>query len=99
MKKRYEKPIITKLETGFMNKFGSSPLYARKIRKDIDGIPIDEKNTDRFITPLHPDIQMFSLDGLTKQIIFRRYALFSTRKVHWQRLFLHLSMKRHEILA
>ncbi len=42
MKKVYEKPVITKLETGFMNKFGSSPLYARKIRKDIDGVPIDE---------------------------------------------------------
>ena len=42
MKKRYEKPVIKKLETGFMNKFGSSPLYARKVRKDIDGILIDE---------------------------------------------------------
>ena len=42
MKKAYEKPVINRLETGFMNKFGSSPLYARKIRKDIDGVPIDE---------------------------------------------------------
>ncbi|RMA92476.1 alanine racemase [Hydrogenothermus marinus] len=42
MKKKYEKPVITKIETGFMNKFGSSPYYARKIRKDIDGITIDE---------------------------------------------------------
>jgi len=51
MKKRYEKPIITKLETGFMNKFGSSPLYARKIRKDIDGIPIDEL-VEKYGSPL-----------------------------------------------
>ncbi len=42
MKKAYEKPVINRLETGFMNKFGSSPLYARRIRKDIDGVPIDE---------------------------------------------------------
>lgn len=42
MKKKYEKPVITKIETGFMNKFGSSPYYARKIRKDIDGITIDD---------------------------------------------------------
>ena len=30
MKKCYEKPIISKLQTGMMNKYGSSPLYARK---------------------------------------------------------------------
>jgi len=51
MKKVYEKPVITKLETGFMNKFGSSPLYARKIRKDIDGVPIDEL-IENFGSPL-----------------------------------------------
>jgi len=41
MKKIYEKPVITKIQTGFMNKFGNSPYYARKIRKDIDGISIN----------------------------------------------------------
>ena len=51
MKKIYEKPIITKLETGFMNKFGSSPLYARKVRKDIDGVPIDEL-VEKYGSPL-----------------------------------------------
>ncbi|WP_457623334.1 alanine racemase, partial [Persephonella sp.] len=51
MKKRYEKPVITKLETGFMNKFGSSPLYARKIRKDIDGVLISDL-VEKFGSPL-----------------------------------------------
>ncbi|ACO04279.1 MAG TPA: diaminopimelate decarboxylase [Persephonella sp.] len=51
MKKVYEKPVITKLETGFMNKFGGSPLYARKIRKDIDGVPVSEL-VERYGSPL-----------------------------------------------
>ncbi len=51
MKKAYEKPVINKLETGFMNKFGSLPLYARKIRKDIDGVPIDEL-VEKYGSPL-----------------------------------------------
>jgi diaminopimelate decarboxylase len=51
MKLRYEKPVITKIQTGFMNKFGSSPMYARKIRKDIDGVPIDEL-VEKFGSPL-----------------------------------------------
>ncbi len=38
----YEKPVINKLHTGMMNKFGSSPLHTRKIRTDIDGASIDE---------------------------------------------------------
>ncbi len=42
MKKTYEKPVMLKLETGYLNKFGSSPLYARKVRKDIDGASIDD---------------------------------------------------------
>ncbi len=51
MKKIYQKPVITKLQTGFMNKFGSSPLYARKIRTDIDGVPISEL-VEKFGSPL-----------------------------------------------
>ena len=51
MKKVYEKPVITKLETGFMNKLGSSPLYARKIRKSIDGVSIDEL-VEKYGSPL-----------------------------------------------
>ncbi len=51
MKKIYQKPVITKLQTGFMNKFGSSPLYARKVRTDIDGVPISEL-VEKFGSPL-----------------------------------------------
>ncbi len=51
MKRKYEKPVITRLETGYMNKFGSSPLYARKIRKEIDGVTVDEL-VERFGSPL-----------------------------------------------
>ncbi len=51
MRLKYEKPVITKVETGFMNKFGSSPLYARKIRKDIDGVSVEEL-VERFGSPL-----------------------------------------------
>jgi diaminopimelate decarboxylase len=51
MKKTYEKPVITKLETGFMNKFGTSPLYARKVRKDLDGHTISDL-TEKFGSPL-----------------------------------------------
>ncbi len=42
MKKTYEKPVINKLRSGQMNKFGQSPAYARKIRTEIDGATIDE---------------------------------------------------------
>jgi diaminopimelate decarboxylase len=51
MKKFYEKPVITKIQTGFMNKFGSSPYYARKIRKEIDGVSIDFL-VEKFGSPL-----------------------------------------------
>lgn len=42
MKKQYEKPAITRLQTGYMNKFGSSPYYTRKVRTDIDGVAIND---------------------------------------------------------
>ncbi|NPA12665.1 MAG: diaminopimelate decarboxylase [Aquificae bacterium] len=51
MKKVYEKPVITRLETGFMNKFGKSPFYSRKVRQDIDGVPI-ERLVEEFGSPL-----------------------------------------------
>ncbi len=51
MKPTYEKPVIIKLQTGFMNKFGSSPLYTRQIRKEIDGVAIAEL-TEKFGSPL-----------------------------------------------
>lgn len=42
MKKTYEKPVIKKLQSGLMNKFGSSPAYARQVRDEIGGVSIDE---------------------------------------------------------
>ncbi len=49
---KYEKPVIFKLKTGFMNKYGkfASP-YGKRIRKDIDGIPIEEL-VNKFGSPL-----------------------------------------------
>jgi diaminopimelate decarboxylase len=41
MKAAYERPVILRLETGYLNKFGSSPMYARRVRKAIDGVNID----------------------------------------------------------
>jgi len=37
----YVKPQITKLQSGSMNKYGTSPHYARKVRTSIDGVSID----------------------------------------------------------
>jgi len=42
VKKTYEKPVIKKLHGGLMNKFGRGPAYSRKVRKEIDGIAIDD---------------------------------------------------------
>jgi len=39
--KKYEKPLILKVQTQMSNKFGSSPSYARKTRTSIDGVSID----------------------------------------------------------
>jgi len=42
MMQLYEKPVIGKLRGGLMNKFGRSPAYARKVREDIDGVPVSK---------------------------------------------------------
>ncbi len=43
MKKTYEKPVILKLNMGFMNKFGGFTLAAsRRVRREIDGIAVEE---------------------------------------------------------
>jgi diaminopimelate decarboxylase len=42
MKPAYEKPVIKKLHTGLMNKFGRSPAYMRKVRREIDGVAIED---------------------------------------------------------
>ena len=42
MKRPYEKPVLKKLVTGLMNKYGRNPAYSRKVRKEIDGVPVWE---------------------------------------------------------
>jgi len=42
VKKAYEKPVIEKLLTGMMNKFGQNPAYARRVRRTIDGVSVDD---------------------------------------------------------
>ncbi|MBF0226580.1 MAG: alanine racemase [Desulfobacterales bacterium] len=52
MKRTYEKPVINKLQSGFMNKFGTNPYYSRKIREDIDGVSIS-RLVKEFGSPLY----------------------------------------------
>lgn len=76
MKKIYEKPVFIKLESGFMNKFGSSPYYARKIRKDIDGVSIDQL-VSQFGSPL------FVYSEATLRRRYREmFTAFNTRYPH-----------------
>ena len=42
MRKPYGKPVIKKLHTGLMNKFGPIPPDARKVRRQIDGVAVDD---------------------------------------------------------
>lgn len=73
MAKKYEKPVILKVQTGMMNKFGSSPYYTRKIRTDIDGVAISEL-VEKFGSPLF----VFSETSLRKK--YKAYFnSFSTR--------------------
>ncbi len=48
-KRPYERPVITKQQSGFMNKFGSAP--ASTPRTEIDGVPIKQLTED-FGSPL-----------------------------------------------
>jgi len=73
MAKRYEKPVIIKVQTGMMNKFGSSPYYSRKIRTEIDGVTINEL-VEKFGSPLF----VFSETAL-RQKYRAYYNSFSTR--------------------
>ncbi|HET56477.1 MAG TPA: diaminopimelate decarboxylase [Ignavibacteria bacterium] len=73
MAKKYERPIIIKVQTGMMNKFGSSPYYSRKIRTEIDGVAISDL-VDKFGSPLF----VFSEKSL-RQKYRAYYNSFSTR--------------------
>ena len=51
MKKPYEKPVIFKLRSGYINKFGGGFYSYSKVRKEIDGAPVEEL-VERFGSPL-----------------------------------------------
>lgn len=51
MKKPYSKPILRKLQSGMMNKFGQSPVYARHVKLDIDGVSIS-RLVEQYGSPL-----------------------------------------------
>ena len=73
MKKAYERPVINKLQTGLMNKFGRSPAYARKVREDIAGVAINDL-VDQFGSPLF----VYSEKAI-RQKYQQMYSAFSTR--------------------
>ncbi len=73
MKKKYEKPLIFKLQTGVMNKYGSTPYYSRITRRGLDGVPIKDL-MDKFGSPLF----VFSEEKL-RQRCRDIHRAFSTR--------------------
>jgi len=73
MKKPYEKPVISKLQGGLMNKVGRSPAYSRKVRTQIDGVTIDDL-VARYGSPLF----VYSERNI-RQKFRQMYSAFSTR--------------------
>lgn len=73
MKKSYEKPVIKRLVTGLMNKYGRSPSYARKVRTAIDEVTV-ESLVSTFGSPLF----VYSERSL-RQKHRQMYTAFSTR--------------------
>lgn len=73
MKLAYEKPVINKLRSGLMNKFGWNPAYARKVRTSIDGVSIDDL-VERYGSPLF----VYS-ERTARQRYRQMYNAFSTR--------------------
>ena len=73
MKRLYEKPIITKLQSSLMNKFGLSTAGRQRVRSEIDGASIAEL-VERFGSPL------FIFSERTIRRKFRQHeTAFSTR--------------------
>jgi diaminopimelate decarboxylase len=76
MKTPYEKPVMLRLETGYLNKFGSSPMYSRRVRKAIDEVNI-ESLVERFGSPL------FVFSERTMRQKYREvHEAFATRYPH-----------------
>jgi diaminopimelate decarboxylase len=73
MKKPYEKPVIVKLQTGLMNKFGASQMYTRRVRTEIEDVAVSEL-VERYGSPLF----VFSERRLRER--YRKlYQAFATR--------------------
>ena len=51
MKKAYISPVINKLHTGLMSKFGNNPVHDRRVREKIAGVSV-EKLIEQFGSPL-----------------------------------------------
>ena len=73
MKRPYEKPVLRKLVTGLMNKYGRNPAYSRKVRKEIDGVPVEEL-VAKYGSPLF----VYS-ERTLRQRYRQMYTAFSTR--------------------
>ena len=73
VKRPYEKPVINKLRSGLMNKFGWNPAYARKVRADIEGVTIDDL-VARFGSPLF----VYS-ERVARRNYRQMFSAFSTR--------------------
>jgi diaminopimelate decarboxylase len=69
----YEKPVITKLQNSFMNKFSQSGLGVQRVREAIEGVSIDEL-TENFGSPLF----VYSERALRRKVRQVRNA-FATR--------------------
>ena len=73
MKKAYEKPVIHRIQVGLANKVGGKAFLSRRIRDNIDGVPIEEL-VEKYGSPLF----VFSERKLREQ--FRRFRrAFETR--------------------
>ena len=73
MTEPYEPPVITKLQGGLMNKFGRGTSNTTKVRRDIDGVTIDDL-VERFGSPLF----VFS-ERRIRQQYREAYGAFSRR--------------------
>lgn len=51
MSKPYVSPVINKLQSGMMSKFGNNPLHDRRVRENIAGVSVAEL-AERFGSPL-----------------------------------------------
>ncbi len=73
MKKAYEKPVIHRIQVGLANKVGGKAFLSRRIRDNIDGVPVEEL-VEKYGSPLF----VFSERKLREQ--FRRFRrAFETR--------------------